>query len=382
MTESRALSVPPRPTLEDDQTPELAILWRRLWRYVKWVGAGLLALTFALVIGQGFLYYRMIADVHPLLGIVFVLALALLLGWLVGRPLVSYLRTPVAATPPDVVLDPAAPTKEALAERLKFDVRFLKALAKHPDLKHDKDAIRDSTHAGQKLISELKALAMPPNSAFARRVMEFEKEHIELRLKPLDEKAEKLIHAEAVNIGMATAMSLNGTVDAFIVLWRSANLIAKLSRIYFGRPNLRGSLLVLRDVAAIVVLSRALEDVTDMTGDLIGTVLGKMGGLVAGPVMDGAVNALMALKLGYLTKRRCRAYRGWGKTQVRSISAEALTRVQAEATSVITEILKACGGLTATAANAAERVMTGSKNTWGTIRSWLGGRTADAASGD
>ena len=188
----------------------------------------------------------------------------------------------------------------------------------------------------------------------------------------MDDKVDKLIHGEAVGIGVATAVSMNGTVDAFIVLWRSANLIAKISRIYFGRPNLRGSLLVMRDVAAIVVMSRALEDVTDMTGDLIGSVLGRMGGLVAGPVVDGAVNAMMALKLGYLTKRRCRAYRGWSEAQAKSISAEALALVKKESASVINELIKAVGGLTGAAASAAETVMTGSKNTWATIQSWFG----------
>ena len=177
---------------------------------------------------------------------------------------------------------------------------------------------------------------------------------------------------------MATAFSMNGTVDAFVVLWRNANLIAKISQIYFGRPHLGGTLLILRDVAAIVVVSRALEDVTDMTGDVIGGLLGRMGGLIAGPVMDGAVNAMLTLKMGYLAKRRCRAFEGWSARQARSISAEALARVKKESGSVATDLLKRCGGLTSRAAWAAEQTMSGSRNAWSMIQGWFGRKPSEA----
>ena len=187
---------------------------------------------------------------------------------------------------------------------------------------------------------------------------------------------DSLIHAEAVGVGIATAVSMNGTVDAFIVLWRNANLVARISRIYFGRPHLMGSLRILRDVAAIVVVSRALEDVTDITGDVIGGLLGKMGGLVAGPVMDGGVNAMMTLKLGYLAKRRCRSFKGWSAKQAKSISAEALKDVKEESGSVVTDLLKGVGGLTSHAARATEKALAGSKSAWGLVQSWFGGKPA------
>jgi uncharacterized membrane protein YcjF (UPF0283 family) len=179
-------------------------------------------------------------------------------------------------------------------------------------------------------------------------------------------------------VGVATAVSMNGTVDAFIVLWRNANLIARVSRIYFGRPHLGGSLRILRDVAAIVVVSRALEDVTDITGDVIGGLLGRMGGLVAGPLMDGGINAMMTLKLGYLAKRRCRSFKGWSAGQARAISEEALQGVKQESGSVVADLLKRCGGLTSHAARATEKAFAGSKNAWGLVQSWFGGKPAGA----
>ena len=350
---------------------ELAHQLQRVWRYLKWGVTAVLALLFLLIIGQGFLFYGFFADIHPVLGFVFVALFAALLFLLIGRPLKAYLSTPVVAEPPKTVRDPDAPTYAAIEARLIYDLKFLRSFLRHPDLKEQAASISSSLKEGQALLANAKSRPASEGALF-EQLIAFETNHIEPILAPLDAKVDALIHSESVAIGVATAASMNGTVDAFIVLWRSANLIAKISRIYFGRPNFRGSLLILRDVAAIVVMSRALDDVTDITGDIIGSTLGRMGGLVAGPVIDGAINAMMALKLGYLTKRRCRSFEGWKPAQARSISAKALARVKKESTAVVGELIAACGGLTASAAKATESVMKGSRNAWSTVQSWFG----------
>jgi len=357
---------------------ELASQWAQGWRFLKWSATAFIVIAFLVVIGQGFLFYRMFDDVHPVLGYAYVVILALILGVMVGRPIRSFLAMPVAARPPSIVIDPNAPKPSALAARLKYDLKYLDMLAGNPLLKDESDAIRAGVANGRALLE--RALRAQPDEALAVSVeMEaFERDHIEALLKPLDAKVNALIHAEAVGVGVATAVSMNGTVDAFIVLWRNANLIARVSRIYFGRPHLGGSLRILRDVAAIVVVSRALEDVTDITGDVIGGLLGRMGGLVAGPLMDGGINAMMTLKLGYLAKRRCRSFKGWSAEQARAISEEALQGVKQESGSVVADLLKRCGGLTSHAARATEKAFIGSKNAWGLVQSWFGGKPAGA----
>jgi hypothetical protein len=246
-------------------------------------------------------------------------------------------------------------------------------LARNPLVQEERGAIDEGILRGQALLNRARRATPEEALAVSVALEAFEREQIEVLLKPLDKQVEQLIHAEAVGVGVATALSMNGTVDAFIVLWRNANLVAKISRIYFGRPHLLGSLRILRDVAAIVVVARALEDVTDITGDVIGGLLGRMGGLVAGPIMDGGVNAMMTLKLGYLAKRRCRSFKGWSAGQAKAISAEALQDVKEESGSVIGDLLKRCGGLTSTAARATEKAMAGSRSAWGLVQSWFGG---------
>ncbi|MDX1293366.1 MAG: DUF697 domain-containing protein [Hyphomonas sp.] len=357
---------------------EFASQWSKAWKVIKWSAAALLALAFLTVIGQGFLFYRLFDDVHPVLGYAFILLLAGLLILLVGRPMASFLSMPVAARPPHTPFDLENPDISLLSQRLKYDLKYLAMLKRNPLLADEAVAIEAGMVAGRALQGRFAAAGTAEAATVAADLEAFQKQHIEIHLKKLDAQVDKLIHAEAVGVGVATAFSMNGTVDAFVVLWRNANLIAKISQIYFGRPHLGGTLLILRDVAAIVVVSRALEDVTDMTGDVIGGLLGRMGGLIAGPVMDGAVNAMLTLKMGYLAKRRCRAYEGWSAQQARSISAEALERVKRESGSVATDLLKRCGGLTSRAAWAAEQTMSGSRNAWSMIQGWFGRKPSEA----
>ena len=367
------VTVPVQPAVKEPPQWELAAQWAQGWRVVKWSVSALIAAALLVVIGQGFLFYRVFDEVHPLLGYAYVGVLAALLAVLVVRPLAAFLSMPVAAKPPSILIDPKAPKPDALAARLRYDIRYLQMLQANPLTTGERPAIAKSIAGARALLA--RAVKAGPEEALklSAELEVFERTQIEALLAPMDRKAEAIIHAEAVGVGVATAISMNGTLDAFIVLWRNANLVARVSRIYFGRPHLMGSLRILRDVAAIVVAARALEDVSEMTGEVIGGLLGRMGGLIAGPVMDGGINAMMTLKLGYLAKRRCRSFKGWSAGQAGAISAEALKEVKQESGSVIRDFLKRVGGLTTHASRATERVMTGSRSAWGVVQSWFGG---------
>ena len=352
---------------------ELASQWARGWKFLKWSATAFIVIAFLVVIGQGFLFYRLFDDVHPVLGYAYILILALILLVMVGRPLLAFLSMPVAARPPSIPIDPKSPDPRAIAARLRYDLKYLDMLAGNPLVASERAAIEAGILRGKALLERAGRATSAEALMVSADLEAFERDEIEVLLKPLDKQVDQLIHAEAVGVGVATAVSMNGTLDAFIVLWRNANLIARVARIYFGRPHLWGSLRILRDVAAIVVVARALEDVTDITGDVIGGLLGRMGGLVAGPIMDGGVNAMMTLKLGYLAKRRCRSFKGWSAGQAKAISAEALQDVKEESGSVIGDLLKGVGGLTSTAARATEKALAGSRSAWGLVQSWFGG---------
>ncbi|MEL6285633.1 MAG: hypothetical protein AAFQ18_05430, partial [Pseudomonadota bacterium] len=201
---------------------ELARQWSIAWRALKWGITAIIALGFLTVIGQGYLFYQIFADIHPILGWVFIAALTTLLALLVGRPLVSFFRTPVMATPPDITLDPANPDRQDLARRVAYDLRYLRALKRNPNLAGESQSLTEGLDTGRKMLARCRVGDGDPKHLLAD-IYAFERRFIDAKLAALDTKVDQLIRTEAVAVGVATAVSMNGTVDAFIVLWRNAN---------------------------------------------------------------------------------------------------------------------------------------------------------------
>ena len=111
---------------------ELASQWARGWKFLKWSATAFIVIAFLVVIGQGFLFYRLFDDVHPVLGYAYILILALILLVMVGRPLLAFLSMPVAARPPSIPIDPKSPDPRAIAARLRYDLKYLDMLAGNP----------------------------------------------------------------------------------------------------------------------------------------------------------------------------------------------------------------------------------------------------------
>ncbi len=345
----------------DDGRWEIARQWGLAWRGLKWLVAGAVMAGALLVVGQIYLFHQLFADIHPWLGWGFVAAATAAFGWLIALPLARFFLTPAAARPPKIELETATP--KDVRRRLAFDVTYLESMSRNPELLYRRAEIEQA-------IADARALkrGAPDAAAVAR----FQRARIEPLLADLDKKVEAYIHAEAGAVGATTAISMNGSIDAFIVLWRNVNMIARIARLYYGRPNLRASLLILRDVAGAVILSRALDDVTDMAGEAVGGVLGKLGGLVAGPLMDGSVNALMTLKLGYVAKRRCRAFEPWTEKRKRRVIAEVFERLAKESTGVVEDLVRRCKGAataaTGAASGAGDVALRHSRSAWGKVQ--------------
>ncbi len=297
---------------------ELVRMARSFWKRLRWTVRLLVLGAGVLLVAQLFALYRALADLHPWLGLAGVLVFVGLLAWLVGRPLASALRLPGVVTPPRM---PAAPQRTASDARrqLKYLERYLRAQQRNPALSAQKEKLQESLRA----VGELRQTARKLDDAreLSARITHVEREYVLPLLEPLDRRAETLIHREALAIGSMTALSPNGTLDAFLVLWRNINLVAALARLYYGRPGLIGTGLILRDVSSAILLSSVLEQISDMGGSLL-RKLGEGGrsipllGALVGPVLDGTINGLMTMKVGYLAQERCRSFRAWdGRTK-------------------------------------------------------------------
>jgi uncharacterized membrane protein YcjF (UPF0283 family) len=77
--------------------------------------------------------------------------------------------------------------------------------------------------------------------ALVGEIIQLETTMINPLLSELDAKVEAYIRREALAVGVSTAVCTSGTLDAFVVLWRAANMVSRISRYYYGRPGLHGS---------------------------------------------------------------------------------------------------------------------------------------------
>ncbi|MBI3461585.1 MAG: YcjF family protein [Planctomycetes bacterium] len=355
---------------------ELVRQWRRALTGLRWATTVAIVLGVVVVLSEATRYYDFFARIHWALGYFFVAAMLAGMGLLVGVPVWRYLRLPAVVEPPDVSLKSAEMDPSQLALRARFVCRYCRGLLRNPELADKQQEIRQVAEESLAVWRRARTAGPGELPALVGELRQLESQRVEPLLTELDDRVDAYIRQEAVSVGIATAVSMNGTLDAFVVLWRNANMVSRISRYYYGRAGLRGSLRILRDVAAIVVLSRTMDDLSDMAGDLVGRTLGNLAGVFVGPVVDGAVNAVMTMKVGYLAKRRCRSFEAWTEEAAKNVLAEVLRRVTAESAGIIKELLGRVGGVGVRAASAAKSaaaagagaVASAGRNAWSFLR--------------
>ncbi|MEM6538710.1 MAG: DUF697 domain-containing protein, partial [Pseudomonadota bacterium] len=356
---------------------ELLQQWRSLWRIVKWGCVGVLSVLALSIAGQVFLFYQMFAAVHPWVGYSFLFGSIALTARFVVWPMIAFLSGPKALNPPDVDLSSPGVSAAQVKKRARFDALYLEQLAVNPALSELGDRVSAAQSEVEAVLSNISSV--PPTQS-AATLRDVERSAIGPLLKKLDDQVDAYVRKEAVAVGVATSISLNGTIDAFLVLWRNANMVARIARIYGGRPDLRVSAMILRDVAFAVILSRVLEDVSEMAGEALGGVVGKLGGVVVGPFLDGSLNALMTLKLGDLAKRRCKSFDPWSEQTAMGATKAAFDRVTKEANGLVADIFRASGagvgkvaGAAISGAEAAAAVVKAAPRTaWGIVQGVFG----------
>jgi hypothetical protein len=316
---------------------------RTIFRYGRNLSYGLIGVF---VVWAGFQVHAVVAlaaGVHWTLGVATFLAIAFALGWFVGRPVARFLKAPVALKPPDLP-PPAQRTSKDLVRHLDFVERYVEALGRNPEWTGTPESIAQAVATCRTLREEAGRAEGPASLDLSRRLAAFEGQTVGGLLAPLDRKASDAIRAEAVGVGIATAVSPNGRIDAFIVLWRACNLVSRVAAIYYGRPGPRGTLTILRDVSAATIASAYLQDLGEMAGGMVGAVAGTAAGVMTGPLLDGSLNAVAMCRIGYLAKSRCRAFTAWTEKTRAQATREALAEAGRMAKGVLVDLVKTVGG--------------------------------------
>ncbi len=316
---------------------------RQVFRFGRAFSYGAIVVMVVLLAFRVADVYEALARVDPLLGVAFLLALGLFLSWFVGRPVYRFLRLP------RVMRVPRLPPRERreprhLARHLAYVERYVRALPSNPEWSGEVAQVEAC--AGRCRALAARALVAGPADLVALEVeaTEIDRKLVAPLVAPLDRRVSDLIRAEAYRVGLATAVSPYGTLDAFIVLWRNANLVSRIAHVYYGRPGPRGSLRVLRDVSLAAIAGAYLQDLGHLAGEFVGALAGKTAGFFAGPLMEGCLNAVATLRIGYLAKARCRAFQEWNEKTAADAARQAMIEAGHLSAGVVTDLVRTVGG--------------------------------------
>ncbi len=319
-------------------------LFEQLSRWLGWVkisAYSVVGLLVLILVVEAVRLHGAAHDVHPLLG---VLAILLILGAaiLIVVPACRYLRVPKVVQPPEVPCAADLRRRHLVAEA-RYLERYLDACSRNAELAGKRDAIDAARASLVGLSRKIRAASEDQVGELGAELSAWADGEMAAILQEVDAKAEKLIYHEALNVGLGTAVSPNGTLDAFVMLWRSVGLASRLATLYYGRPGLLGTIAVCRDVSLATVAAAYLHNVSESLGGVVTRSLGGAGSVVAGPAVEGITNALVLIRIGYLTKERCRSFRRWDVEARSSAIGRAVSATQRVAVGLTGEILRKVG---------------------------------------
>ncbi len=313
--------------------------WLRWARWALWAAAGFFVLV---ALFEGVRLFQTAYGVHPAFGYLTIAGI-LAAGALIAWPIWRFLHVP------RVVRPPAVPASDELGiDHLRAEVRYLEryltACRRNEELADQAQLIDEARTDLRRLAVRVRSGTDAQAAELGRELTAWTGERMTTILADLDARAEKLIYREALAVGVGTAASPNGTLDAFVVLWRSVNLASRLAVLYYGRPGLWGTLAICRDVSLATAAAAYLQNVTDSLGGLLARTIGGVTGVVAGPAVEGITNALVVVRIGYLARARCRSFREWDPETRKSALSAAFDATQKVAVGLTTEILRTVGG--------------------------------------
>lgn len=329
--DTAATMLPPAPTG----------FWSGLHMKIVWARRAVLAMVglwLFMTCLQAVWVFQQAASISPFLAAAWVFLLAGA-SFLIGAPIYRFLATPRVVEPPKI-----PPKEEIRLSHLRNEVqyldRYLKNCLRNVEFDQKHSEIGKAREQVQRLRTRIASASEQDVAVIAEEICRFSEREMDRLLADVDQKADRLIYQEAMAVGLATAASPNGTLDAFMMLWRSVNVVSKLAVLYYGRPGPWGIALVCKDVSVAVAMAGYLQNVTDTLGGLVAKTVGGLSGIVAGPAVEGTTNALVLIRIGYLARERCRSFRHWDAQKRRSAIVSSMKATQRVAVGFTIELAK------------------------------------------
>jgi hypothetical protein len=251
-------------------------------------GLGLVGLV--VVLGSALVLTREAARVHPVLGWLVVVIVAVGLTLLLVAPVVQVLRLRRVLVRP---VETEGPKWQ------RFVRRYGARLAKNPRLR-----------AGY---AEYSALESARSGGAPFEALEAE---VVKALAHLDEQARTLILQHAAAVFTATAISQSGRLDALVVFSTQLRMIREIALVYYQRPTLSELWALYANVGAAAFVAGEIEDsellavlgapfTAAMTGFIPVPGTDPLVSLLVNSLLDGSANAFLTLRVGVLAHRSC-----------------------------------------------------------------------------
>lgn len=267
-------------------------LGRRLGKILTILGIFLGLVFLVFLVNQFYLLYQLLKGIHPWVGGLFVGLLALALAYLLIRLVLLYIRSLPAPQLPDY------PTQEDYDRYLED---MLACLSKNRLL--SRDLLTDESRSKE--------------------------ERVTIALDSLDREGEPIIRRHANSIFLSTTISQNGSLDAIMVLVTLVKMVWQLGQVYGTRPSLKSLGKLYLQVASLVFMARSLEDsdlipaqLEPMIAGLVGESMASaipgmvpMSNLIISSVMEGAINAFLTLRVGFIAQ----AYLGMERPKPKNV---------------------------------------------------------------
>ena len=286
--------------------------WKDFKRLMIWLSVILGLILTVFIINQFWLLYQLMSQLHPIFAAVVIAILVIALGIICYK----LLRQLVKNQPILELSD-----KPSDEEYTAYLDNWLTILSKNPHL--------DTAHFQSVLLNETKETLDNQHKLTL----------INEGLAMLQERSLPMIKENANAIFLSTAISQNGSLDSFMVLFTLMRMIWQLAKFYETRPSLMSLLKLYLQVASIVLMARTLED-TDLIEDqmepLIASIIGEslasaipgmvpVSNLIVSSLMEGTVNAFLTLRVGLLAQNYLGSTLQFEKSSLRrSTSTQAL----------------------------------------------------------
>ncbi len=259
-------------------------------------------ISFALISfigGQIVTWSTMLSALHPMLGTAFLwlgmAALAAVLLWFV---MLYFLRPKALILPANPSDDDIESYAKALVSRLRSSPHMKAYVQRQAAACPKERVVADGDGALQKQENALSS---------AKQTADI--------LAYLDEQAMKETRRTASRIFLTTAISRNGRLDSLIVLVLLVRLVWRVSHIYNQRPHPRQMAQLYANVASTALAAGALEELgleahihALLTPMLAASpmasvpTLSGVGTMLGTALVDGSANALLALRVGIVTR--------------------------------------------------------------------------------